>query len=682
MDVGPPRSTAAELVRQNFAQWKPGQNGANKASPGKLALDWVEQPDVEPEFVPVGEKWTAGNLVAALALSADGQFLIVGRINGQCRVWSLKTGQQIGMLQEKFSGLISLAAISPDGEFGALGCGAAGVVIWDTTTGKIDTQLSTGEPLAISFSTDSKLLSVIDKTRWTDIDVGTGGKARELALPWSVTFAVFSPSQRALVYSREGKKLRLLHREGKDSPLLSVDHGTLPVGPSAMVVGDRFVAFATEEFLRLQQLKTTAGDSHYTDLQPAIRTPNKLFLVANDEWLVGFNGSHQEEIWNTGELSRRFQTDSKIPRGNYMGWSADGRTIATASGMSGETLAVWRLKNWPERTRGRLAELVSESLRQENYDLLEDLVKQLADDPGCFPWATESSKTGYLLEMIVGWQTPGEDAAARTAAFANWRKQRPDSVAGTLAEVWRLILEAWAARGSGFASEVTPEGWEKFHFHLAQARELLLPLTEKKDIPLEAYSFLFEIAKGENWPEEQVTPFVDQLLARQPEYFDAHVERVEMLMPRWGGEVPDSEAYARRVADKVGGERGDMLYARLASGLQCYYKGSTIFEETQFDPERVYRGLALLGEQIPPDWAAANVGLFFAAAQKDHDRAQRFGMILIKDQSYGVWNPRCFRDQATYKRVLVWAVNPQAANAPNVAQPPVPTVGGKTGDGK
>jgi hypothetical protein len=688
-DVGPPpgpgalaaakpeasRPTMKELVRQSFAQWKPEKTLGDKSSPGRMALDWVEQPNRELEFVPVGEKWTFRTPVTMLAISPDGQFLLAGGVNGQCRVWSLKTGQQTGFLTEKLPGSMTIGAISPDGKLAAVGCGPAGLAIWETATGKIVSQHPTGELLAVSFSSDSRRVSAIDKTQWHDVEAITGAKANSRALPQPIIMASLSPSQRqAIVFSREGgRQLKVLTRgDGDSASVTATDCGTLPVGPYALAMSDHGWAAANEEFIRVQR-PTSSGSVLQGDLVPKINHPHKLFLVADGKWLVSAN-SGQLEIWNTEELAANSRVTSQRGSGPLVVFSADGQTIAEAFS---DSLSVWQVKNWPEPSNSRLTQLISESFRQENYDLLEDLLQQVADDPKCFPWATNISKAGYLIEQFLNPQLSDEDAGTRRQALARWHQKRPGSVAAQLAMVWQLVEDAWAARGSGFANTVSPAQWIEFHRLLAEARKLLMPLMENKNVPLEAYFQLLVIAKGEQWEEEQVVPFVDQLLEREPEYFRAHIARVEMLMPRWGGGVPDSEAYARRVADKVGGESGDMLYARMASGLQCYYGAKTFFEQTQFDPERVFRGLELLGGQTPPNWAAANVGLLFAAVRADHEQAQRFGMILMQAKGYDVWNPRCFKDEKNFEKVMVWAVNPLPAKAPPVLQAPIPAVGGK-----
>lgn len=354
-------------------------------------------------------------------------------------------------------------------------------------------------------------------------------------------------------------------------------------------------------------------------------------------------------------------------------FSADGETLAMVE-KSSEHLSVWRLKQWPERSEWRLAHLMDESLRQENYDLLEDLVLQLAADPECFPWAANTSKVGYLFSQFLHRRTLEGDEKSRQSALERWHQKQPESVAARLARVWQLIEAAWAARGSGFAATVSQEGWNQFYRLLGEAREILLPMMENKDVPLEAYFQLLVIAKGEQWEETAVVPFVDELLQREPAYVRAHVARVEMLMPRWGGEVPDSEAYARRVADKIGGENGNILYARLASGLQCYYPATTFFDETLFDPQRVFRGLELLSQRTPPDWHAANVGLLFSFGLEDKQQGQRFSKVLLQSNE-PVWSQSCWRNEQSFMQVTRWAWNDD--EVPQGVQAPVPAAGRK-----
>src|SRR6185436_7166795 len=276
------KGTIADLVHQNFATWKPGENEADKASPGRLALSWLEQPDSEAEFSPLGQAWTPGKLVSALSLSPSGEFLLAGRFNGQCRVWSLKTGQQTGFLTEKLPSMITAAAISPDGKFAAMACGPEGLAIWNTATGKIVSKHATGELLALTFSPDSQRVTGIAASAWHDVAVSPDAKIASLAFPKPVNFAALSPGgKRALIFRRDGKQVQVFARDEKDnSRLIATDHGTLPMGPSAMVIDERFWAISIEGSVHLQQLKSETGDVLFADIRPAIKNPDKLLLVA------------------------------------------------------------------------------------------------------------------------------------------------------------------------------------------------------------------------------------------------------------------------------------------------------------------------------------------------------------------------------------------------------------------
>jgi len=149
-----------------------------------------------------------------------------------------------------------------------------------------------------------------------------------------------------------------------------------------------------------------------------------------------------------------------------------------------------------------------------------------------------------------------------------------------------------------------------------------------------------------------------------------------MLMPRWGGEAPDSEAYARKVADQLGGERGDIQYARMAAGLQCYYPGKTFFEDTLFEKERVFRGLTALSKRSPPDWNAANVGMFFAICLEERERAQPFAKVLMQTTD-PVWHPRCWKHEYAYQSALRWATTPAEDLPPEEIQAKIPETGRK-----
>jgi hypothetical protein len=98
----------------------------------------------------------------------------------------------------------------------------------------------------------------------------------------------------------------------------------------------------------------------------------------------------------------------------------------------------------------------------------------------------------------------------------------------------RSINEAWKARGSGWASSVTAEGWRGFSDHLVAARKDLTQAWElQPGFPL-APCRMMTVALGDSGADEMRLWF-DRTLTAQIDYSRAWSEMRWGLRPRWHG---------------------------------------------------------------------------------------------------------------------------------------------------
>jgi len=98
------------------------------------------------------------------------------------------------------------------------------------------------------------------------------------------------------------------------------------------------------------------------------------------------------------------------------------------------------------------------------------------------------------------------------------------------------VDKAWEARGSGWASTVTEEGWQGFHDNLAVARQLLTDAWEAYPDYPEAPSKMLVLARaGEAGSGETGRLWFDRAVAAQMDYWPAYDAYVTLLLPRWQG---------------------------------------------------------------------------------------------------------------------------------------------------
>jgi hypothetical protein len=122
----------------------------------------------------------------------------------------------------------------------------------------------------------------------------------------------------------------------------------------------------------------------------------------------------------------------------------------------------------------------------------------------------------------------------------------------------------------------------------------------------------------------------------------------EILMPRWGGQSGDSAAYAEKVAARIGGPAGSMVYARITERMLYYYDADEVFHKEQFNYDAFKKGMEEILRQYPDDPLTLYALLRTAWQLKNRPDAERYWkQIESRDVRVrrGPWGPGEF-DQA------------------------------------
>jgi hypothetical protein len=223
---------------------------------------------------------------------------------------------------------------------------------------------------------------------------------------------------------------------------------------------------------------------------------------------------------------------------------------------------------------------------------------------------------------------------------------------------------AWQARGRGSAATVTEEGWREFREKIEETRKLVVPIADSDNPPPETFTLLFAVAMAQSWDREEVDKYVEKLMKVAPRHSSAHMQVVQLLMPRWGGKPGDSEAYAARIADRIGGAAGDAIYARCGVAQRKYYSPESFLEVTGFDGGRIHKGIAHLAAESPDDLHLLLQGLMLAAFQKDQVQAKVYATKVaprLAEWPMGLWAER-----NVYLSIMRWATG----SAPDVRLEP------------
>ncbi len=203
---------------------------------------------------------------------------------------------------------------------------------------------------------------------------------------------------------------------------------------------------------------------------------------------------------------------------------------------------------------------VGRLLAAAKYNELEALYAKVAEGPFAITdsW---SDLCGYF-EGFGPYSKKGDaEWKAREEMIKKWVESHPDSTPARLMQATFYMDYAWKARGTGFASSVSPEGRKLFKERRGRALEVLAAS------PVSVTTSLYGVylAAGIRAPGdfEEARRLLDEVTEREPGFFPAYNLMGNYLLPRWFGKPGELEYYAAGVAERLGGAEGDILYARL-----------------------------------------------------------------------------------------------------------------------
>ncbi len=176
---------------------------------------------------------------------------------------------------------------------------------------------------------------------------------------------------------------------------------------------------------------------------------------------------------------------------------------------------------------------------------------------------------------------------------------------------------AWSVRGSGWASEVTEQGWKGFGEHLKKAREHLLRACELRPEYPEAAAAMIPVAMGgERGQSETPRTWFDRAVEIQFDYAPAYSRLASALSPRWGGSHEEMLALGAECVDsgcfdtEVPGVYWGIV---TAIGEDIHERGPEVWQQEEVYEKLVQMFEGMLSEPQSP-WSDESVRLTWAGA--------------------------------------------------------------------
>jgi len=290
-------------------------------------------------------------------------------------------------------------------------------------------------------------------------------------------------------------------------------------------------------------------------------------------------------------------------------------------------------------------------VKKKDFDGLEKIAGRMRDNRLRFAngnWQLDDFYNTLMLAADV-YKWPEEKY---TAILQEWIEQYPGSVTPRVALADAYRGYAWRARGSGWASEVTEEGWAAFKDNLGKALAVAAEAEKMDCNDPKLYDVLLCVGLGLGKPAEQMDQWLEKGLSIEPDYYGLYVNRATALMPRWHGQAGELEAFASRAAERTKEKCGRMVYARIAAGLVPRHEsqGFETFLKHKFSYERLKQGHIEILERYPDASYYLNTYCLFACIYKDKETARELFEKIGENWDGSVW---C--EEEHFKKYQGWA---------------------------
>lgn len=225
----------------------------------------------------------------------------------------------------------------------------------------------------------------------------------------------------------------------------------------------------------------------------------------------------------------------------------------------------------------------------------------------------------YLGLVEVPDSAPDAEWEKRCELIRSWATSNPKSITAQVALARVYYEGAFRARGYDYANNVSQSQWETMKQRLDEATKVLTNSASMRNQCPGWYAVAQRVAFLKQRPLSEFDAITNEALRYFPHYYDFYFEKTTYLMPRWFGKKGDWQKYAEEVADQMGGNDGDIFYARALWNMELMVDTENFVELSSFDWPRAKRGFNLLLNQ-PDSFAAAGAFARAAWLAKDHEQ--------------------------------------------------------------
>lgn len=247
----------------------------------------------------------------------------------------------------------------------------------------------------------------------------------------------------------------------------------------------------------------------------------------------------------------------------------------------------------------------------------------------------------YILYAAVGNPNysgePGEEVWQRyLSLLRKWVQLQPDSVTARVAMGEFFVNYGWHARGNGYSSTVTQEGWRLFETRLGEAEQALAAARSLPERCPHWYQPALRIAQATGWDLRSFNQVFDEAVNMEPDYYYFYRVKAMYLLPRWHGQPGDWEKFTEEASNKLGGERGDMIFFLTYTYMLSFHDLTFMNQHHDAWP-RLLAGFRALEKRFGRSMDRANEACFLASSVGDFKVAKELFLRIGDKPDLDVW---------------------------------------------
>lgn len=252
----------------------------------------------------------------------------------------------------------------------------------------------------------------------------------------------------------------------------------------------------------------------------------------------------------------------------------------------------------------------------------------------------------------------GEEWNTHLQLLQQWVTARPKSVTARVALARSYLNYAYDARGVGSSDTVSDSGWKLFAARTAEGRRILDEAKALSTRCPEWYVGMLLVAQNQGWRASDARALFEEAFQLEPGYFYAARMLANYLLPKWTGEEGVTEKFTQEIADRTGGDQGDVLYFEVATAPHMICGCD---DEPLLSMERIAKGFEASEKKYGVSMLNLNLIAFLAANNKETDS-------IVADKALArigaQWDEETWQKKEDFDKTKQWA----ATWAPRMAQ--------------